>query len=59
MTNPLDAIKSEIAGIETRVRIAVETAILRESVRTGLSRLATLDTDRAGSYQAALANVGE
>lgn len=59
MINPLDAVKKEIDEIKTDVRIAVETAILRESVRFQLSRLITLDKDRAEVYGNCLQQIGE
>lgn len=55
----LDSFKAEIATIKQEVRIAVETALLRESVRVGLSRLKTLDPKRQDAYSAALRYIGE
>jgi hypothetical protein len=55
----LFGVEGEIKRLESRVRIAVETSLLRESVRVQLSRLATLDPDRAHDYEEALGAVGE
>lgn len=59
MENPLKAIKSEIEEIKRDVRVAVEIALVREAVRTGLSRLITLDPESGVSYQVALRSIGE
>lgn len=52
-------VKTEIKEIKKDVRIAVETELLRESVRFQLSRLLTLDTDRSEAYGQALSIIGE
>jgi len=59
MMDPLSAIRAEVQSIKTEVRIAVETAILREAVRVSLSRLATLDPARQTDYRSALGAIGE
>lgn len=59
MINPLDAIKGDLDRIKKDIRVAVETAILRESVRVALSRLITLDHDRAYKYNSAMDAIGE
>ena len=57
--NPLTGIKTELADLEQRVRIAIETAILREDARVALSRLTTLDPARQADYSRALETIGE
>lgn len=59
MIDPLASLKSEIGDIEKRVRVGVETAILREQAVFILSRLTWLDEDRKESYKSALAALGE
>lgn len=58
MFDPLAQLKAQVADIEKRVRVAVEIAILRETVRFQLSRLMTLDPDNA-QYKSALDSIGE
>jgi hypothetical protein len=48
--NPLDLINSKIKEIKADVQRAVEIAILKETTKFNLSRLATLDTENAEKY---------
>lgn len=56
--NPFTGIKTELADLEQRVRIAIETAMLREDARVALSRLKTLDPSRQADYSTALQAIG-
>jgi hypothetical protein len=54
MMNPLESIKDKIEEIKAQVKRDVQIEILRETASVALSRLATLDTDRAADYLGAL-----
>ncbi len=58
MENPLksieEAIGSPLESLRADIERAVKIALLREGTELLLSRLATLDTDRAPQYTAAL-----
>jgi hypothetical protein len=55
--DPLKALEDKVAGIEARVRLAVEIAILTETTNFNLSRLATLDPANAQRYLSAIAEM--
>lgn len=59
LMNPLDFLKNEIEKVKVEVKVAVETAVLRESLRWQLARLITLDTDRTAVYQEMFNVLGE
>lgn len=63
MDNPfaplLTEVNKRIDEIKHDVRVSVETAILRESVKFQLSRLLTLDLTDSHAYQTALDALGE
>lgn len=50
----LAPVKAEIAAIRADVERAVKIALLRETAETVLSRLMTLDADKAAKYSEAL-----
>lgn len=54
MENPFSSLKDKLDDMRKDVERAVHIAILRESTLARLSRLITLDTDRAAVYQAAI-----
>ena len=55
--DPLGAIAGKVAEIKADVQRAVEIAILTETTKFNLSRLATLDPDKAQFYLAAIAEM--
>ena len=55
----LKSLEAKVEEIKASVRIAVETAILREATRVSLSRLKTLDPSRQADYSTALTAIGE
>lgn len=57
MIDPLAALTGKIAEIKADVQRAVEIAILTETTKFNLSRLATLDPDKAQLYLAAIAEM--
>jgi hypothetical protein len=57
--DPFAEINDKLKEMEGKLRVAIETAILRESVYFELGRLAQLDTDRAPMYESAAAAIGK
>jgi hypothetical protein len=58
--DPIEAqLQSGLAAVEQRVRVIVETAILRSIVKLFLTRLKVLDTSRQADYSTALQALGD
>jgi hypothetical protein len=54
-----DPIEAKIEQIKADVRLAVEIAIYRETAKTVLSRLATLDVANSTEYLSAIQALGD
>lgn len=56
--NPLadieEKIEAKVEAAEARLFLAVQIALLRETAKTTLSRLATLDTAKSADYLSAI-----
>lgn len=59
MFDPLAALKADIDKIKADVERAVLIRMYREAASNALSRLATLDAENMGKYQAAIRAMGE
>lgn len=59
MDDPLNFLPTQLQAFEHRILTAAEIRVLRGHARMVLSRLVTLDQDRAASYESAISTVGE
>lgn len=57
--DPLAVLQSKIEEIKADVRLTVEIAIYRETAKTVLSRLATLDVANSAEYLSAIQAIGD
>lgn len=52
--NPFESFQHKLDQVTDEILRRVQVALLKESTKTGLSRLATLDPDQAGKYLSAI-----